>query len=235
MPTPRESQDLYLAGQARPVHLHLPLKGEQTFSSPGYAQITFSGDKAGFLLWATNPLSSRKIDSGSRDCHLELDLCGIPIRVATRIVDVIPRLKPLLVVDTREYIYLDQKRQSFRAPLQATVLCWELSFRDEADSAKTVTRSINISRGGILLWAKQGWPTGQQLQLEIFLEQHYPPLKATGTVVRSERDGKYNLTALQWQELSLREEERIVSYCFAQHRAEIRMLKRSRLAYPDSG
>ncbi len=229
-----DSKNLHVAGQARPVHLHIPLRGDRTFSSRGHAQTTYSGNRTGFLCWPDNRLSYGSIDRQSRDCLLEVDLCGIPLRIATRILEVIPRLHPLLVLDMRNYVYLEQKRQSFRAPLQATVVCWWINGQGEVKQPKIVTQSVNISKEGILLWTRSEWPRSQQVLMEVFLRQDQRPIRCGGEVVRTEQDGSHYLTALEWRGLSFENEERIISYCFAIHREEISRLKRSRLTGPQS-
>jgi hypothetical protein len=224
--TTAPEDDLYVVGRVRPVQMEIPLENGKCLSCRGQAQTSYAGgERMRLISWPEKPISSSRVDVGNRDCSLKFDLCGTPLRVSTRVLQVISRDKPVLLLQIRDYIYLDQKRQSFRAPVQVPVLSWMINSRGRAVPPKNVAKSINMSEGGILLWSKSRWPVGQTLLLEFDLGETAPPIRCTASVVRSEQDGAYGVTALQWEDISQAARDAIVKLCFAKQRQEISRLK----------
>ena len=220
------TEDLYVVGRVRPVHLEIPLQGEQYAPCRGHAQTSYAGHRLRLLCWPEQRFSPKEIVVGTRDCFLNMELCGTPLRVAGGILKVIRRERPILLLKIRDYVYLDQKRQSFRAPIQFPVLCWTLDQNNKPVAPKSVAQSINISGEGILLWGRDTWKVGQLLRLELELAGEFSPVHCTARVLRSERDVTYGVTALQWENISEAEREAIVSLCFAKQREEIDTLKK---------
>jgi len=220
------TEDLYVVGRVRPVHLEIPLQGEQYASCRGHAQTSYAGNSLRLLCWPQKRFSPKEIVIGTQDCFLNMELCGTPLRVAGGILKVIRRERPILLLKIRDYVYLDQKRQSFRAPIQVPVLCWTMDRKGKSVAPKSVAQSINISGEGILLWGRDTWKVGQLLRLEFELAGELSPVHCTARVLRSERDITYAVTALQWEDISEAEREAIISLCFAKQREEIDTLKK---------
>lgn len=218
--------DLYVVGHVRPVQMEIPLENGRFLASKGQAQTSYAGDRMRLISWPEKRISSSKVVVGTRDCSLKLDLCGMPLRVSTSVLQILSPEKPVLLLQIRDYVYLDQKRRSFRAPVQVPVLSWIINSRGEAVPPKNVAKSINISEGGILVWSKSRWPAGQLLRLEFDLGSKSSPLHCTARVVRSEQDGTFGMTALQWEEISRAGRDAIVKLCFDKQREEIFQLKK---------
>ena len=220
------TEDLYVVGRVRPIHMEIPLEGEQYVSCWGHAQTSYAGKSLRLLCWPERRLSPTEIVLGSKDCFLKMDLCGTPLRIAGAVLKILRRQRPILLLKIRDYVYLDQKRQSFRAPVQVPVLCWMINGNNELVPPKTVAQSINISGGGILVWSKNSWEVGQLLQLELDLGTEISPLRCTARVLRSERDVTYAVTGLQWEDISEADRNAIINLCFAKQREEIDKLKK---------
>ncbi len=220
------TEELYVVGRVRPIHMEIPLEGEQYVSCWGHAQTSYAGKSLRLLCWPKRRLSPTEIVLGSKDCFLKMELCGTPLRIAGAVLKVLRRQRPILLLKIRDYVYLDQKRQSFRAPVQVPVLCWMFDEENQILPPKTVAQSINISGGGILVWSRSTWEAGQLLQLEFDLGNGLSPLRCTASVIRSERDGTYGVTALQWEAISEAGHEAIVQLCFDKQREEIRNLRK---------
>ncbi len=220
------SEDLYVVGRVRPVYMRIPLRGKGNLSCRGQAQTSYAGKSLRLLCWPEQRLSPAQIVLGSRDCQLKLELCGTPLQVTGGIVNIIRRQKPLLLLKIRNYVFLDQKRRSFRAPIQTPVLCWLLGENGQALPPKTVARSINLSEGGLLVWSRDTWEVGRLLRLELDPGHGLSPLRCTARVLRSEKDATYGMTALAWEDLSQGQEDAIVDLCYAKQREEMNNLRK---------
>lgn len=132
-----------------------------------------------------------------------------------------------------ESVNHEQKRQFFRVDAELRVRYWLKPPTETPPEETWPCRGLNISGGGILLHLDEPLPKAQRLiGLEIDLPEPKPErIRCVAQVIRAvKRDNDKLEVALQFEKITAEARDKIVAFCFAEQRKQLRF--RVRIASP---
>ena len=132
-----------------------------------------------------------------------------------------------------ESVSHEQKRQFFRVDAELNVRYWLKPLTETPPEETFSCLGLNISGGGILLRLNEALPKLQRsLGLEIYLPEPKPErIRCVAQVIRAvKKDDNKVEAALQFEKITPESRDKIVAFCFAEQRKQLRF--RVRVASP---
>ncbi|ORJ63474.1 flagellar brake protein [Geothermobacter hydrogeniphilus] len=198
------------------VRINVPLIGRRMLALdctpeetiPPFFEVTFSPGQ----------LPIDEIDPGGQ-CTISFDVGGLVYVVRANIDKIIPPRR-LRLANVQSYSNM-QKREFFRVDTEVSLL-----YRsDKEPIQKRVSNArVNLSGGGIRFPVEGRFRMRDKVDVKLCLKG-FPEVDAecVGRVVRIDEtdNGKVEI-ALAFVEIAPRDRDRIISYCFAQQREQLR-------------
>ncbi len=116
-----------------------------------------------------------------------------------------------------------QKRRFFRIDAEVQMKYWQID-QDEARPGKAVMKKVNLSGCGIRFSTDEPLHLDQLVRMELhFPEPYNSSAEAAGRVIRVVNDGEdHQEVALDLVEIDASEQEKIIRFCLAEQRRQIR-------------
>ena len=177
--------------------------------------------------FASGQLPVDKIDVSGK-CLISYDTGGPTLSLYSTIeqIDGSRKLKLIAV----ESVSHEQKRQFFRIDAELNARYWLKPATENPPDETIPCRGSNISGGGVLLNLPQELPKLQRIVgMQIYLSEPQPTqVNCTGEIVRviKKNDGSFDV-ALRFDKISEDARDKIVAFCFAEQRKQLRFRVRT--------
>jgi|GEM_PF-1130118 len=157
--------------------------------------------------------------SPERICKISFQAEGHCHILNTRIVRVVSSEKLLLLF--RRIKVNPFAREYFRVDVPANVCCQKLA--EESGESLDYKGVINISGGGVRFPIRRSRRLGEKFQIGLAFNNPYPfEVECSGEVVRALNFSKKPYVSLKFSEIDARDRERLISFCMAVQREELR-------------
>ncbi|BCR06595.1 hypothetical protein DESUT3_36640 [Desulfuromonas versatilis] len=154
-------------------------------------------------------------------CIISCESSGTVYKINARIEEILN--ERCLRLEAFDVTNPPQKRRFFRIDAEVSMKYWQID-QDEAQPGKAIMKKVNLSGCGIRFSTDEALQLDQLVRMELSFPDPYSNcVEAAGRVVRVISNGDHHQeAALDLVEIDAAEQEKIIRFCLAEQRRQIR-------------